>query len=125
MSETKKLLLEEYKGLKELEKVIDPKSEKHDEVIELENKVRDQLIKYDSAELDYKSKKEDREAENNRQRKKNIIDIVFGLGTFFLSIWTVIITLDFDRENSVTSTTGKGIISQVALGGFRNIFKRK
>lgn len=124
MSETKKLLLEEYKGLKELEKVIDPKSEKHDEVIELENKVRDQLIKYDSAELDYKSKKEDREAENNRQKTKNIIDIAFGIGTFFISIWATVITLDFDREHSITSTTGKGIISKVVLG-FHDKFKRK
>ena len=128
MSETKKLLLEEYEGLNELEKVIDVKSEQHDEIIERKDKILNDIIKCDSIELEQKSKKEELEALNKREKHSNIINIVLTVGSLLVTVWSTCTTLDFDREHTITSTAGRGIIQNGVLAFNKmveKLFKRK
>ncbi len=128
MNETKKLLLEEYEGLNELEKVIDVKSEKHDEIIERKDKILNDIIKCDSIELEQKSKKEELEALNKREKHSNIINIVLTVGSLLVTVWSTCTTLDFDREHTITSTAGRGIIQNGVLAFNKmveKLFKRK
>ena len=128
MNETKKLLLEEYEGLNELEKVIDVKSEQHDEIIERKDKILNDIIKCDSIELEQKSKKEELEALNKREKHSNIINIVLTVGSLLVTVWSTCTTLDFDREHTITSTAGRGIIQNGVLAFNKmveKLFKRK
>lgn len=128
MSETKKLLSEEYERLNEQLKVVDVQSNQYGEVIELRDSIRKDMIKCDSMQLEKELKREEIEAANRREKHRNIIDIFLAIGTGLLTIWSTCTTLDFDREHTITSTAGRGIINNGVLAFNKmvdKLFKRK
>lgn len=128
MSETKKLLFEEYERLDELLNVVDVQSDKYEEIVEMRDKVRNELIKCDSIEMEKTTKKEELEALNKREKHNNLINICLTAASLLVTIWSTCTTLDFDREHTITSTAGRGIINNGVLAFNKmidKVFRRK
>jgi hypothetical protein len=73
MKKTKELLFEDYERLDEISKIMDAKSDQRNDIEEMKDKIRNELIKYDSIEMESESKKNELEAQNKWEKCKNWI----------------------------------------------------
>lgn len=113
MKETRKLLMDDYNKVNDLISVAEPGTPVMESLLKDRDNIRNELIKVDSQVMDTKVKNVEIEAENKREKKRNILNIVtFGVSTIISSIF-VLATFNFDREHTVTSTLGRGILGNI------------
>lgn len=115
MKKTRELLFEDYERLDEISKIMDANSDQRKDIEDMKDKVRNEIIKLDSIEMENESKRNELEFQNKWEKIKNGLKI----GGFFIStwitIWSVKTSLDFDREHTITSTVGRGMVNNGVL----------
>lgn len=113
MKETRKLLMDDYKKVNDLISVAEPGTPIMENLMKDRDNIRNELIKVDSQVMDTNVKQVEIEAENKREKKRNILNMLtFGVSTIISSIF-VVATFNFDREHTVTSTLGRGILGNI------------
>lgn len=113
MKETRKLLMDDYNKVNDLISVAEPGTPIMENLMKDRDNIRNEIIKVDSQVMDTKVKKVEIEAENKREKKRNILNMLtFGISTIISSIF-VVATFNFDREHTVTSTLGRGILGNI------------
>jgi len=115
MKKTRELLFEDYERLDEISKIMDANSDQRKDIEDMKDKIRNEIIKLDSIEMENESKRNELEFQNKWEKIKN----GFKIGGFFIStwitIWSVKTSLDFDREHTITSTVGRGMVNNGVL----------
>ena len=115
MKETKEILLADYRDVSEKLNVISKDDNAYVNLLNDRKSIRDELVKME--ELDIKSHEID--SNNKKDKIHNIITIGTFTITSTLSVWGLLRTLKFDEDNTVTSTAGRGIVSDVVLKMFK------
>lgn len=119
MEETKKILWADYNKVSEQIGNLKTSDEGYELLLEERDKIRNELIKLEQANMEANTKKSQIEAENKREKTRNGITI----GTFVVStgigVWTVIKTFKFDQDSTMTSTLGRNSVNNVVSKLFR------
>lgn len=119
MEKTKETLWADYDKVSKQIDQLTVKDEGYETLLEERDKIRNELIKLDTANMDVEVKKLQIEAENKREKIRNGIN----LGTFFVTttvgVLTIIKTFAFDEDNTMTSTLGRSSVSNVVSKLFR------
>lgn len=108
MKETREILLADYEDVSEKLKCVSKDEDAYKELLNDRKAIRDELVKME--EID---------SENKRDKIRNIITIGTFSITSSLSVWALLRTLRFDESGTVTSTAGRGIVSDVVLKMFK------
>ena len=119
MEKTKETLWADYSKVSKQIDSLDIKDERYETLLEERDKIRNELIKLDTASMDVEVKKLQIEAENKREKIRNGINIRTFFVTTTVGVLTVIKTFAFDEDNTMTSTLGRSSISNVVSKLFR------
>lgn len=106
-------LWKDYNALGDLITVMGNDDEKKRGVLEERDKIRNELLKLEQSKNDIRIKREEINAEDEREKIHNRITIAtFGISTA-ISLYAIIKTFRFDQESTVTSTLGRNILNSV------------
>ncbi len=106
-------LWKDYNALGDLITVMGNDDEKKRGVLEERDKIRNELLKLEQSKNDIRIKREEINAEDEREKIRNRITIAtFGISTA-ISLYAIIKTFRFDQESTVTSTLGRNILNSV------------
>lgn len=89
-------------------------------LLEERDKIRNEMIKIEQAEMEIKVKNSQIEAENKREKVRNGIGIVTFSVSTLVSLVAMAKTFKFDETGTVTSTMGRNILN----GFIPKMFKR-
>jgi len=120
MKKTKETLWADYDKVTKQIDGLTPNDSGYQVLLEERDKIRNELIKLEEANMESDLKKLQIEAENKREKVRNAITIGTFTVTTSVGIWTVLKTFRFDEVGTVTSTLGRNSISNV----FGKMFKR-
>lgn len=88
-------------------------SDDYEAALEEQDKIRNELIKLEQINQDSETKLSQIEAENKREKVRNIITVgTFAVSTG-ISVYAIAKTFKFDKVATVTSTLGRGILNGV------------
>lgn len=119
MSKTTETLWKNYEEVNEKINSLDIKDEGYELLLEERDKLRNELIKLDQVKTETELKKSQIEAEDKREKTRNIITLGTFAVTTGVGIWTVLKTFRFDQESTITSTLGRNSISNVVSKMFK------
>lgn len=106
-------LWKDYNALGDLITVMGNDDEKKRGVLEERDKIRNELLKLEQSRNEMRIKREEINAEDEREKIRNRITITtFGISTA-ISLYAIIKTFRFDQESTVTSTLGRNILNSV------------
>lgn len=108
MKETREILLADYDDISEKLKCINKDDDAYVSLLNDRKSIRDELVKM-----------EEINSENKRDKIRNIITVGTFTITSTLSVWGLLRTLRFDESATITSTAGRGIVSDVVLKMFK------
>ena len=108
MKETKEILLADYDDVSEKLKCLDKDDNAYKQLLDDRKSIRDELVKME--EIEYGKKKD---------KIRNIIDVGIFTVTTASSIMMFSRTLKFDESATITSTVGRGLISDAVLKMFK------
>lgn len=120
MSKTNEALWKDYEDVKEKLSVMSPEDGLYEKLLDERDKLRNELIKFEQVKMETDVKKSQIEAEDKREKTRNIITLGTFTVTTGVGIWTVLKTFKFDTESTITSTLGRKSITDVVS----KIFKR-
>lgn len=119
MSKTNEALWNDYNDVTEKLTVIDSGDDRYKTLLDERDKLRNELIRLEQVKMETDMKKSEIEAEDKREKTRNMITI----GTFTIStgigLWTVLKTFKFDETSTVTSTLGRNSITNVVSKLFK------
>ena len=119
MDEIKKTLWSDYKKVSEKIDGLDITSEKYESLLEERDKIRNELLKLEQANMEVNIKNNQIEAENKREKVRNSITIgTFAVSTG-VSLYAILRTFKFDEGATVTSTLGRNILNGVVPKMFK------
>lgn len=108
MNDLKQALWQDYKDADVIWKSSEVGSDDYKRWMEEKERIRNELIKVEQIE-----------AENNREKVRNMITVgTFGVSTL-VGIWTVVKTFKFDNVATVTSTLGRSNIMNTVSRMFK------
>lgn len=120
MKKIKETLWKDYEKVNSQINSLEVGNENYKLLLEEEDKIRNELIKLELADIEAETKKSQIEAEDRREIIRNRITIgTFGVSTV-ISVLALYKTFKFDESSTVTSTLGRGILNGVVP----KIFKR-
>lgn len=106
-------LWKDYNDLGDMMKVMSENNEHKGEILDERDRIRQELIKLEQSKNDVRIKREEIDAENEREKIRNRITIVtFGVSTG-ISLYGIIMTFYFDRDRTITSTLGRSFVNSV------------
>lgn len=112
MNETKQLMLTDYKEI--VDKIHNEKTS-DTKILEIyyeeRDKVRDKIFKCDQAIMENNIKKIQLTAENKREFNRNLLyggEFILSAG---ISMVILIMTFNFDKDSTLTSTTGRNNVN--------------
>ena len=106
-------LWKDYGELGDLISVMGNDDERKRGVLEERDKIRNELLKLEQSRNEMRIKREEINAENEREKIRNRITIVtFGISTA-ISLYAIVKTFRFDQDSTVTSTLGRNILNSV------------
>lgn len=108
MKDTREILLADYNDISEKLKCINKDDDAYVMLLNDRKSIRDELVKM-----------EEINSENKRDKIRNIITVGTFTVTSTLSVWGLLRTLKFDEGATITSTAGRGIVSDVVLKMFK------
>lgn len=108
MKDTREILLADYNDISEKLKCINKDDDAYVTLLNDRKSIRDELVKM-----------EEINSENKRDKIRNIITVGTFTVTSTLSVWGLLRTLKFDEGATITSTAGRGIVSDVVLKMFK------
>lgn len=120
MKKTKDTLWSDYDKVTQQIENLTPSDSGYELLLEERDKIRNELIKLEEANMESELKKLQIDAENKREKVRNCIAIGTFSVTTSVGIWTVLKTFKFDESGTITSTLGRSSVSNV----FGKMFKR-
>lgn len=120
MNRIKETLWADYNKVSEQIKCLETKDDKYELLLEERDKLRNELIKLEQAEMETNVKKGQMEAENKREKIRNQITIGTFVVSTSVSVWAILRTFKFDETATITSTMGRNILN----GVIPKMFKR-
>lgn len=100
MRETKDAFWANYKKVDEQLKILDENSERYEILLKERDNIRNEILKLEQIE-----------AENKREKYRNIISCTtFGV-SLIVGGWSFLRTLQFDESSTLTSTNGRPIVN--------------
>ena len=122
-------LWKDYGELGDLISVMGNDDERKRGVLEERDKIRNELLKLEQSRNEMRIKREEINAEDEREKIRNRITIVtFGISTA-ISLYAIVKTFRFDQDSTVTSTLGRNILNSFIPKLFKKLitltFKRK
>lgn len=113
-------LWDDYSKVSDLIAVLENGDEKKNVLFEERDKIRNELLKLEQSKNEREIKRDEINAEDEREKVRNRITIAtFAISTS-LSLYAIIKTFRFDQESTVTSTLGRNILN----GVIPKMFKR-
>lgn len=100
MKKTKENLLDDYMRAKSKLEDTSMSSEEYKMWLEEEDKVRNELVKLIQIE-----------SENKRDVTRNVIQVVTWGGSILVGIWALLVSFEFDKDSTLTSTNGRNIVT--------------
>jgi uncharacterized protein YdcH (DUF465 family) len=119
MKKLKETLWKNYKEASEKIESLSADDPHYEMLLEERDKVRNKLFQLEQACMETDVKKGQIEAENKREKTRNIISIATFTTTTLVGIWTVLKTFKFDQGATVTSTLGRSNITNVVSKMFK------
>ena len=119
MRDTRETLWKDYDEVTEKLKVIDHDHPRYELLLEKQDKIRNEILKYDQFTMEASIKREQIAAENRRDIKRLIMEggkIVITVG---IAVWSIDKTFKFDEVATPTSTLGRTIL----LNPVQKLFK--
>lgn len=113
MKKIKETLWADYESVSDKIKVTDIDNARYESLLEERDKIRNELIKFEQSTIDMELKKTQIEAENKRDKIRNMITIGTFVVSTALSLYGISKTFKFDQDATVTSTLGRGILNSV------------
>ncbi len=111
MNKIENALWQDYNDADERLNELTPESKEYGVALEEKDKIRKELIEVGQIKEETKIKMSQIDSENTREKHRNLISLgTFGVTTI-VSLIGLFVTLDFDREHTVTSSMGKGILN--------------
>ena len=108
-----KALWKDYNELGDLINVMSNDDERKRGLLEERDKIRNELLKLEQNKNDIMIKREEINAEDEREKIRNRITIAtFGISTA-ISLYAIAKTFKFDQDSTVTSTLGRNILNGV------------
>lgn len=120
MNRIKETLWTDYNKVSTQIESLEIKDDKYELLLEERDKLRNELIKLEQAEMETNVKKSQMEAENNKEKIRNQITIGTFIVSTSVSLWAILRTFKFDESSTVTSTMGRNILN----GVIPKMFKR-
>lgn len=120
MKEINNALWDDYKRVRKQIEESDIKDENYNMLLEDLDKIRNEIIKANQAEMENRVKVEQIEAENRREKIRNGITVGTFTVTTIVSVWTVLKTFAFDETGTFTGTMSRNIVN----GFIPKLFKR-
>ena len=121
MNKLEETLWKDYEAVSDLIKVLEGGDEgKRNVLLEERDKIRNEILKLEQCENDRIMKREEINAEDEREKIRNRITIATFAVSTGLSLYAIIKTFRFDQESTVTSTLGRNILN----GVIPKMFKR-
>lgn len=119
MSKTNDALWKDYGDVNEKLKVINADDERYEMLLDERDKLRNELIKLEQVKMETEVKKSQIEADDKREKTRNMITIGTFTVTTGISIWTVLKTFKFDETSTITSTLGRNSVTNVVSKIFK------
>ena len=119
MEKTKETLWNDYYAVSDLIKCVEADHPNYKLLLDERDKLRNELIKLDEVSKEINLKKSQIEAEDKREKTRNIITIGTFVVTTGVSVWTVVKTFRFDQVATMTSTLGRSSITNVVSKMFK------
>ena len=120
MNRIKDTLWADYTKVSDLISVTDKGDETLESLYEERDKIRNELIKLEQANIEFEIKRNQIEAEDRREKIRNQITITTFAITTSVSVYAIVKTFKFDQGATVTSTLGRNILN----GVIPKMFKR-
>jgi hypothetical protein len=119
MSKIKDALWHDYKNASDRIESLSIEEKGYQAAVEERDKIRNEIIKVEQLEQDELMNLSKIEAENKRDKIRNIISVsTFAVSTG-VSVFAIVKTFKFDQNSTVTSTLGRNILSGVVPKMFR------
>lgn len=112
-------LWENYTKVNEQIEKLEVNDEQRQVLYEERDKIRNELIKIAQANMEMEVKKSQIEAENDREKTRNIITLGTFAVTTGVSVYAIARTFKFDQVATVTSTLGRNILNGVVPKMFK------
>lgn len=119
MEKIKQTLWKDYNDVSEQIDELNVGDEHYKLLLEEKDKIRNELIKLEEANMETKLKEGQIEADNNKEKIRNAITIGTFAITTGVSLYAIIKTFKFDTDSTVTSTLGRGILNGVVPKMFK------
>lgn len=112
-------LWQDYDKVSQQIESLEIKDEKYELLLEERDKIRNEIIKLEQANMETNLKKGQIEAENKREKTRNSITIGTFAVTTGISVYAIVKTFKFDQVATVTSTLGRNILNGVVPKMFK------
>ena len=119
MSKIEEALWQNYKNAEKRIEGLNVGSNEYEVAAEELDKIRNELIKLEQINQDNSVKLSQIDAENKREKTRNIINVGTFAVTTIVSVYGLWKTFKFDEEGTVTSTLGRGILNGIVPKLFR------
>lgn len=119
MKRIKETLWQDYNKVSQQIKDLDVENAKYEMLLEERDKIRNELIKLEQANVETNLKIGQMEAENKREKIRNNITIGTFAITTSISVFAIVKTFKFDQGATVTSTLGRNILNGVVPKMFK------
>lgn len=113
MNKIKETLWADYSKVSKQIESLEIKDDNYELLLEERDKIRNELIKFEQADMEAKHKQGQLEAENKREKIRNQITIGTFVVSTGVSVWAILRTFRFDETATITSTMGRGILNGV------------
>ena len=119
MKKTRDLLMEDYNTVSDILKVMSPDAEGYEHCVRERDNIRNELIRCDQISVENNMEKNKIDAENKREKVKNIITVSTFTAGMLYSIYGLMRTFRFDESGTITSTLGRGILNNTVPKMFK------
>lgn len=119
MKKIKETLWTDYDKVSKQIGSLDIKDEKYTLLLEERDKIRNELLKLEQADMEINLKRDQIEAESKREKIRNSITIGTFVVSTGISVYAIAKTFKFDQVATVTSTLGRNILNGVVPKMFK------
>lgn len=119
MKKLRETLWADYNKVSEKLEKVNVQDKEYELLLGEQDKIRNELLKLEQANMEFGLKTNQIEAENKREKNRNYINLAtFGVTTI-ISMYGLYKTFKFDEVATVTSTLGRNILNGVVPKMFK------
>lgn len=113
MNKIEEALWHDYNEVSSRMKTMSKDSDEYKEAVQERDNLRNEMIKLEQLKKDTNVKVSQIQAENRREKIRNLVNILTFAANGIICIWGVKKTFKFDETSTVTSTQGRNMLNNV------------